>query len=160
MIIRSAAIAEASEICRVLRRSITELCELDHQNRHEALCGWLCNKTPDHVEMWIADPNQTVLVALIGDRIAGVGAANKNGEICLNYIRPDLRIRGVSKAILFELERYLMANGRTVSHLMSTATAHGFYISAGYMDDGATMLWRGNQVFRMSKRLGPNVRPG
>jgi GNAT superfamily N-acetyltransferase len=153
MIIRPADLSESSEICTVLRRSISELCEPDHQNIPEVLCGWLDNKTPDNVEMWIGDRDQTVLVAIIDHRVAGAGAANKGGEICLNYVCPDFRIRGVSKAVLLELERYLVANGKTVAQLTSTATAHRFYISAGYTDDGAPKLWRGNYVFPMCKRL-------
>ena len=53
---------------------------------------------------WIADPDSYVVVATEGAAIIGVGAITSSGEITLNYVSPDARFRGVSKAILKQLE--------------------------------------------------------
>lgn len=160
MIVRAALLREAPQVCEVLRRSITELCVSDHGNREEVLAGWLDNKTPEVVGSWIADPDQRVLVAVVDERIAGVGAALRagevaqTGEVALNYVSPDFRFRGVSRAILLGLEDYLVAEGNRVAVLTSTATAHRFYLGAGYVDSGEPVPWRGvANVYPMRKDL-------
>jgi hypothetical protein len=104
MQIRAAIIEDAAEACEVLRRSIAELCRADHQDDPEVLRKWLSNKTPDHVRSWIARPDSYVVVASEGAAIVGVGAVTAAGEILLNYVSPDARFRGVSKAVLSCLE--------------------------------------------------------
>jgi GNAT superfamily N-acetyltransferase len=59
------------------------------------------------------------------------------GEITLNYVAPEARFRGVSRVLLGALEARALARGNTRCRLVSTETAHRFYRSAGYRDDGA-----------------------
>jgi hypothetical protein len=104
MEIRDAVAGDAPAACQVLRRSIVELCVADHRNDPTILTQWLKNKTPEIVASWIASPNNSLLVAVEGCAILAVGSVTNAGEITLNYISPDARFRGVSRALLAALE--------------------------------------------------------
>src|SRR5438128_9709988 len=95
MQVRAAQIADADRAIDVIRRSIQELCELDHQGDPVTLSMWLGNKTADNMRQWIAA--DTVLVAVEGERIAGVAAVRADGEVLLNYVAPEARFCGASK---------------------------------------------------------------
>ena len=136
--IREARVEDAAAACDVLRRSITELCAADHRGNPEWLAGWLANKTPENVATWISDPGNVVYVALDDGRIAGVAAMNKTGRISLNYVSPDARFRGVSKALLAALEAKAAALGLLQCTLESTKTALRFYRAAGYREQTAS----------------------
>jgi len=132
--IRPARAADAAAACEVLRRSIAELCEADHGNDAQFLGRWLANKTPENVAAWIADAGNVVLVAVDGDKIAGVAAMTRAGRISLNYVSPDARFKGVSKTLLAELERKAAEIGLSRCVLESTRTARRFYEAAGYRE--------------------------
>ena len=136
MEIRDAVLADAPAACAVLRRSITELCVADHRNDPAILERWLANKTPEIVASWIAQPAISMLVAVEGGIILAVGAVTNAGEITLNYVSPDARFRGVSRAMLGALEARAAERGNTRCTLISTATARRFYHAAGYVEDG------------------------
>ena len=136
MEIRDAVLADAPAACAVLRRSITELCTADHRNDPAILERWLANKTPEIVASWIAQPASAMLVAVEGGIIRAVGAVTDMGEITLNYISPDARFRGVSRAMLGALEARAAERGNTRCTLISSATARRFYRTAGYVEDG------------------------
>lgn len=135
MIIRPARAEDAEAACLVLRRSIIELCVADHGNDATILAGWLANKTPEHVRTWISNPDNVVMVAEEDGAILGVGAVARSGEITLNYVSPDARFRGVSKAMLARLEAQASAFGQTHCVLTSTSTARRLYEAAGYQAD-------------------------
>lgn len=154
MEIRAAKQDDAAEICLVLRRSITELCLADHNNDPQILDPWLANKTPENLQTWIACSGQTYRVAVIDDQIAGVGAVSAIEGVLLNYVSPDFRCRGVSKALMAALEDWLKEQGQVVCHLTSTATARQFYETIGYLPDGEPQTGRsGNPAFPMRKCL-------
>ena len=44
---------DAAEACAVIRKSITELCHLDHGEDEAYLSKWLSNKTIENVSRWI-----------------------------------------------------------------------------------------------------------
>lgn len=134
MLVRPARFEDAEEIASVLRRSIRELCFLDHSGEAQALEEWLGNKTADNVRLWIAAPDRHIVVAEDNDTILGVGGASRVGEITLNYVAPEARFQGVSKSIIGALEAYLHALGLRQSTLTSTRTAHRFYLALGYAD--------------------------
>jgi GNAT superfamily N-acetyltransferase len=136
MEIRDAVLADALAACEVLRRSITELCVTDHRNDPAILERWLANKTPEIVPSWIAQPASSMLVAVEGGIIRAVGAVTDMGEITLNYVSPDARFRGVSRAMLGALEARAAERGNTRCTLISTETARRFYRAAGYVEDG------------------------
>ncbi len=141
MLIRPATVTDAEAAASVLSRSIRELCTLDHGGDEQALGQWLGNKTPNKVRSWIEAPDGRIVVAEEGGLILGVGGASRGGVITLNYVAPEARFKGVSKAILASLEACLRNQGCTQSTLTSTRTAHVFYLAAGYEDAGEPQFW-------------------
>jgi GNAT superfamily N-acetyltransferase len=135
MEIRDAAMEDAAGACEVMRRSIAELCVVDHRGDVDVLARWLSNKTPDTFRSWIAHQGNSVLVAVEQDVILGVGAVTETGEITLNYVSPDARFRGVSRAVLGALEGRAMKQGNVRCTLTSTETARRFYRANGYVED-------------------------
>src|SRR5260370_11974189 len=127
MEMRDAVPADAQAACEVLRRSIVELCVADHRNDPAILKRWLANKTPEIVASWIAQPGSSLLVAVEEKTILAVGAVSDTGEISLNYVSPDARFRGVSRAILRALETRAVARGNARCTLLSSETARRFY---------------------------------
>jgi GNAT superfamily N-acetyltransferase len=134
MDVRKATPDDASEACAVVRRSIVELCGADHQEDAETIAAWLANKTAENMRRWIALSD--VFVAVEQARIFGVGAMRPWGEITLNYVSPDARFRGVSKALMRRLEQNAAELGAAMMTLHSTATALRFYESAGFRGSG------------------------
>jgi GNAT superfamily N-acetyltransferase len=153
VIVRDAVLADAPAACVVLRRSITELCVADHGNDPDLLARWLANKTPEIVAAWIERPTNSVLVAVDGDAILAVGSVTDKGEIGLNYVSPDARFRGASKALLHALELRAREQGNARCALTSTETAHRFYRSAGYGDSGPPVEAFGMRGYPMAKDL-------
>jgi N-acetylglutamate synthase-like GNAT family acetyltransferase len=149
MQIREARIEDATAACEVLRRSIVELCQADHGNDNVFLSKWLANKTPDNVAEWIADENSYTFVAEESGAIVGVGAITDTGNITLNYVSPDARFKGVSKAMLRRLETKARELGLGRCVLESTVTARRFYASAGYVEEARN----DSQCQPMTKRL-------
>lgn len=136
MEIRDAVVEDAPAACQVLRRSITELCVADHENDPAILTRWLSNKSPEIVASWIASPDSSVLVAVERDTILAVGSVTNAGEVTLNYVSPDARFRGVSRALLRALETRAIERGNARCTLTSTETARRFYLANGYIEDG------------------------
>lgn len=134
--IRDAVVEDAPAACEVLRRSILELCVADHGNYPTILARWLSNKTPDIVASWIEQAGNCMLVAVEGRTILGVSSVTDKGEINLNYVSPDARFRGISRALTSALEARAMEHGNVRCALISTETARRFYLSAGYIEDG------------------------
>jgi GNAT superfamily N-acetyltransferase len=134
MHVRDACEQDAEDCCSVVRRSISELCILDHQGDATTLELWLANKTTANMQCWIREHH--VLVAVFGTAISGVAAMTRKGEIILNYVLPDARFRGVSKALLRELELRAEQLGMPLLKLQSTATAMRFYSELGYTVSG------------------------
>lgn len=137
MKIRNATPADAAAACEVLRASISELCVADHNNDPEILGRWLENKTPENLASWIADPDASLLLAVENDIVLAVGSVRNDGEITLNYVSPAARFRGASSALLSALEARAKECGNTSCRLLSTATAHRFYLDRGYVGTGA-----------------------
>jgi GNAT superfamily N-acetyltransferase len=154
MAIRDAVAEDAPAACEVIRRSISELCRADHLNDPAILGRWLANKTPEIVASWIVQPGNSVLVAVERGTILAVGSITDAGEITLNYVSPDARFRGVSRALLVALETRAHERGNKRCSLLSTETAHRFYRSAGYVDDGLPQGKFGTtSSYPMSKEL-------
>jgi len=153
MLIRRAQPDDAEAAATVLRRSITELCAEDHRGDAATLAAWLANKTPDSVRRWVG--NQHLFVAEKDGAILGVAALAPAGEITLNYVSPDARFRGVSRALVARLEQDASRLGVAAIKLTSTATARRFYAACGYAAAGPPVRGFGiTQGFPMTKRLG------
>jgi GNAT superfamily N-acetyltransferase len=136
MLIRKARVEDAVAACKVMRRSIAEFCGSDHHDNPAVIGRWLANKTPKHWAEWLADEDNTVLVAIEGEAVLSVGAVKNDGEITLNYVSPDVRFRGVSRAMLAELEAVARNLGNVSCNLISTETARRFYLASGYDEVG------------------------
>jgi GNAT superfamily N-acetyltransferase len=134
MRVRDACGQDAEAACAVIRRSIIELCILDHQGDLGTLAQWLANKTPARMRQWIGTHH--VLVFEDEGAILGVAAMSASGNILLNYVSPDARFRGVSKALIRAVEARAAGFGLSIVTLESTSTAIGFYQAAGYVDSG------------------------
>src|ERR1700742_2802653 len=128
--------SDAPAACEVMRRSIAELCIADHHNDPEILRRWLANKTPEIVGGWITNTNISMLLAVEGYAVLAVGSVTDAGEVQLNYVSPDARFRGVSRALMQALEARAREKGVKTCKLISTETAHRFYRAIGYVDDG------------------------
>jgi GNAT superfamily N-acetyltransferase len=154
MEIRDATSGDAEAACEVMRRSIAELCEPDHHNDPRILAAWLANKQPHLFEAWLAEPDNSILVAVMDNRIVSVGAVRDSGEITLNYVSPDARFKGVSRALLAALEQRAIDRGVDRCTLASTATARRFYLAHGYLGTGRPAGQFGTSSgFPMSKAL-------
>jgi GNAT superfamily N-acetyltransferase len=152
MQVREATVEDAEEACCILRRSIVELCVPDHRNDPTFLEKWLSNKTPENVRSWILHPNNRVFVAAENGVIVGVGAVTEQGELTLNYVSPETRFKGVSKAILSRIELEAIALGNATCALTSTETARRFYLSAGYVQEAAD-----NRMVKLLSPIAPAV---
>lgn len=142
----------------MLRASITELCAADHNNDPIAMSQWLANKTPENIATWIANPDARLLVAVEDGRICGAASGTTSGEVNLNYVSPHARFRGASAALIGALEEWMKDLGIVHVTLTSTRTAHRFYLSRGYHNDGPPKPWRGSDSQPMTKDLS-RVRP-
>jgi GNAT superfamily N-acetyltransferase len=153
MEIRPAREDDAAAACETMRRSIAELCIADHKNDAAILSRWLANKTPENFLAWIARPSNCLLVAVEGDAVLAVGCVTDVGEITLNYVSPDARFRGVSRAMLKALEERARLCGNARCTLTSTGTARRFYQAAGYVEDAPAPFKFGMPDYPMSKPL-------
>jgi GNAT superfamily N-acetyltransferase len=155
--IREAHSKDAEAATGMLRRSIVELGVLDHRNDPERLASWLSNKQPDVFRSWVADPGNRVFVAVRAGAIVGVGSVTRDGYIGLNYVAPEARFAGVSRAMLAHLEGAARGHGLARVFLTSTATARRFYEAAGYrlrpgeeISDGSSLpmekMFQGNTL--------------
>jgi GNAT superfamily N-acetyltransferase len=152
--IRDAAPADAAAACEVLRASIAELCVADHHNDPEILKRWLAGKTPENLAAWIADPGASMLLAVEGDVVLAIGAIRNDGEVTLNYVSPAARFRGASSALLAALESRAKERGNAHCKLLSTETAHRFYLNRGYVARGEPQHKFGtSSSYPMSKRI-------
>ena len=138
---------------RILIASITELCGPDHHGDAAVIAGWTRNKTPAELRKILANPDVAVYVAERGGVPLAVGCIGLDGWIRLNYVAPEFRFHGASKALLAAMEAALRAGGVALARLESTATAHRFYLSAGWTDIGAPGGSHAVEAFPMEKRL-------
>lgn len=133
--IRPAERPEAGEMAALLRRSISELCTADHGNDALRLESWLRNKTEETVLHWIDGPGYILVARACKSprRLLGVGMGMPTGEVVLNYVLPEARFCGVSKALMNAIETRFAEQGLAKARLRSTCTAERFYRSIGYV---------------------------
>jgi GNAT superfamily N-acetyltransferase len=159
LVIRDARDDDAVQGCEVLRRSIVDLCTVDHHGDPAILERWLGNKTPEIFRSWIVQPGNNLLVAIEGARVVAVGSVTDEGQITSNYVSPDARFRGISKALLAALEHRAASHGCARCTLNSTETARRFYPAQGYVETGmASGHFGTNSGYPMSKPLSAQGR--
>lgn len=158
MQIRTAKVEDAEDACRVIRRSITELCHADHRGDVHTLNLWLANKTPENMRRWTSQNH--VFVATEAEAVVGVGVIRRSGEVMLNYVSPDARFHGVSKAIMTRLEAQARELRVDVVTLQSSATARQFYLALGYRETGPPVKGFGITLgYPMAKLLSQQALP-
>ena len=154
MEIRAATPQDAVAACQVMRRSIAELCDADHRSDEAILTRWLDNKTPEVFVSWLRRPDNSLFVAVEADRILAVGSVTDAGEINANYVSPDARFHGVSRALLGALEARAAERGNARCTLTSTKTARRFYLARGYVETGPPVgVFGTSSAYPMSKIL-------
>ncbi len=153
MLIREATLHDIEAMSRVLIASITELCERDHGGVAANIARWNANKAPEGIRQWFANPANHLFVAEKDGAVVSVGSFNDDGEIQCNYVAPEARFSGFSKAMLAYMERTMRERGFDTAHLVSTATAHDFYEAAGWHDCGTPQARFGVHVQPMAKSL-------
>ncbi len=155
--VRKAEPKDAAAAAEVLRRSITELCTLDHHGDADTLAKWLANKTPRDFLSWLAKEDHFCVVAEANDQIMGVGLLHRSGEVRLCYLAPGAQGRGSGKAIHAALEKKARAWGLKRLHLESTVSARPFYERVGYRPAGAAKPGFGiSHCHPYEKMLQPN----
>ncbi len=92
-------------------------------------------------------------MAVNGDVILGVGSVTNAGRVGLNYVSPDARFQGISRALLHAIEQRAAERGNTKVTLESTETARRFYLSNGYTEIGKPIEAFGTTSYPMSKSL-------
>ena len=135
--VRKAEPKDAEAAVAVLRRSITELCTLDHHGDADTLAKWLANKTPENFLSWLATEDNFCIVAETNDQIVGVGLLHRSGEVRLCYLAPGAQGQGLGKAVHVALEEKAREWGLRRLHLESTVSARPFYERVGYRSAGA-----------------------
>lgn len=153
--IRSAGLEDAGDACRVLRRSITECCVMDHGGQPAILHSWLGNKTPENVASWIASPSNYTIVALRDGEVVGVSLLTQAGKLSLCYVVPEALHTGVGKAMLQAVEQQARTWGVSVLRLHGTATARDFYARNGYILAGKEKSCYGVECDFFWKKLNP-----
>jgi GNAT superfamily N-acetyltransferase len=159
MEIRDAVAEDASAACQVLRRSIAELCVADHRNDPAILARWLSNKTPEIFRSWITQRANSLLIVVEGDSILAVSSFTDAGKITLNYVSPDARFRGISRALLGALEARALERGNIRCTLTSTETARRFYHANGYVEDGPPTVEFGTASYASPPRRTGGLTP-
>lgn len=133
--VRKANTTDIPAMSRVLTASITSLCTEDHGNDPRRLRQWTQNKSEAGIGKMMDNPAQTVWVAEVSGEIAAVGAV-AGDSIVLNYVAPEYRLLGVSKALLATMEDSLRNAGIPLGKLVSTRTALRFYLAYGWLELG------------------------
>lgn len=156
MRVRCATSCDADPATEAVRRSIAELCRTDYRGDPQVLARWLANHTQAEFRRWIGSADRSVCVAVQDDgRLAAVGMVAWRGEIVLNYVVPEARFLGASKALMAHMERHLRDRGGERVALLSTHVARRFYGSLGYEEVGRRESLFGTlDAIAMAKRLG------
>jgi len=135
-LIRAAKMDDCVRIAELVRRSITELCEADHNGNEGKIKIWMKNKTLAQIQNWQASNRFQLFVREHKSKIAAVGCHDQEGQILLNYVSPEHQFHGHSKAMLTHLETSIGASGLKIAHLVTTSTAIGFYQNQGWKKFG------------------------
>jgi GNAT superfamily N-acetyltransferase len=158
MLIREATPKDSNAVCDVVRRSITDLCLLDHRGDAETLDAWLSNKRPEMFATWSLSPRHVSLLAEVDAVPAAYGLLERSGTVALLYVAPEARFKGASRALLAEMERRAVQLGLTRLSLESSATAREFYERNGFISAAAPQPGFGRTTcYPMTKQLIRNA---
>jgi GNAT superfamily N-acetyltransferase len=149
MHIRPATEADCVAMSRVRSAAITQLCSADHGDDPDTVTAWVDRQSPETFRLLLWRPEVTLLVADLDGAVVGV-AGFSGDKVTLNYVDPDHRFAGISKALMAALEAQMLVDGVSRGRLDSTATARDFYRAIGWIEqEGGTP----EQGYPMSKLL-------
>ena len=131
--VRTAGHADAAIMAELRRASIRELCGADHHDDPLAIEEWI--GPSDKFIRLLEQPTVTLTVAEMEGNIVGLGGLCAD-TVTLNYVHPAYRFRGVSKALMADLEMRLALAGVHTGRLNSTVTALNFYRWIGWSTAG------------------------
>jgi GNAT superfamily N-acetyltransferase len=152
--VRKATTDDADAACDVLRRSIRELCFIDHQNDERALSAWLENKTSENIRNWLTSSLNHGVVAVREGHVCGFAMIAKSGTVTLCYVVPEVQHLGVGRKMLQDLEAQALRWGLRSLNLESTLTAKPFYERNGYTAANEPVSVIGTQLaYPMEKKL-------
>jgi GNAT superfamily N-acetyltransferase len=147
--IRRAKRADCAAMNEIRAASITQLCTPDHGDDPDVLSMWVNNQSAETFQQLLERPDVVLLVGEFDGVAVAVGGINGD-KVTLNYVHPDYRFRGISKALMAGLEGELVASGITLAYLDSTATALPFYRALDWVQTGSGDP---DQGYPMEKRL-------
>lgn len=134
LMIRRATHDDCAAMNEIRSTSITQLCAPDHGDDPETVSRWVGNQSVETFRQLLARPDVTLLVVECEGVVVAVGGINGD-RVTLNYVHPDYRFRGISKALMAALESEMAASGVVRGRLDSTATARDFYRGIGWIDE-------------------------
>lgn len=92
----------------------------------------------DEFESALGSDQYLVLVAEVGDAVAGFGVLDVDGGSLLSlYIQPRHRGTGIGSTLLGQIETTAKFDGTTTLDLLAARNAVGFYEARGYERTGA-----------------------
>jgi len=154
--VREAIPSDSAEACKVLRRSIVELCALDY-NDQSIIDEWLHNKTVSNVKEWIQSDNSYSVVCTNDVLVVGFGTITLGGEVLLIYLVPEATLKGNGKLMLEAMETRVISEGIEEIRTISSITAKPFYERNGYIKNGEPLLVGGIKGdFPLIKKVSPN----
>ena len=119
----------------VRQACIEQLCVADHNNDADTIAAWAGADPTGKFTALLLDDAANLIVAVRNDTI--VGLAGFSGDlVTLNYVHPDHRFMGISKALMAEVEARMQSADVIHARLYSTATAIRFYRSLGWQETG------------------------
>jgi GNAT superfamily N-acetyltransferase len=145
--------ADAGIISRIVERSIRVGCALDHRNDPRTVATWTHNKTIEHVQPWLTDQRLYLNIALLQDKPVGVAMAAISGRVAFCYVQPEWFRRGAGRALVRDLEGWLIGRGLRQARLNSTRTSEAFYRHLGYRPCARTFAVAGLRAIPMHKGL-------
>ncbi len=148
--------ADSKIACNILRRSIIEVCQKDHNGNQALLAIWLENKTVNNVAKWFAADNSLSLIAALNGNKVGVGMVNNAGIINLCYLLPEALHQGVGKALLKSMIKYAIETDLDSVFVTSTATGKKFYERNGFGYNGESEKYRGIYGYPLVLNLKPS----
>jgi GNAT superfamily N-acetyltransferase len=148
-----ATAADIGIISRIIERSIRVGCALDHRNDPHLVDRWVRQQSPEHISAWLADPQRYLNIALMQGRPVGVGMALSDGDVTLCHVQPEWFRRGVGRALMTDLEGWLLTRGSARSVLTSTRTGEAFYRRLGYRESAPPLIRHGMRSLPMHKSL-------
>jgi GNAT superfamily N-acetyltransferase len=150
---RPATASDAAAMSRIVCASIRDLCWADHRGDAGTIARWTANKTAQHFRRWMEDRNLRLFLAERAGVPAGVGCIAIGGEVMLIYVAPEHRFAGTGRRLLARGEDLLAALGVRSARLVSTVTAHPFYLGAGWIDADAPVVEFGMEGHPMTRSL-------